>query len=449
MGTGTTTDSATTGAWGGRGLFADDELVDADNERVLALAASVEHARVRQLVALVAVAEESSFVRDGATSLTGWLTTRGGHTSRDANRLVKLVGVLRRVPGLLDVLQRGFVTVTHVEALMRVATDRRAGALSQFAKQLVANACALTADEFERICHRWAELVDEHMAEPAGTDGYWLNLTPSLFGEADINGHLTADQAEAVGRALDRLNGPDPVDSPTRRTVGQRNADALGDLARHFLSEPASKDDRPHTKATAPGSTPSRRRPALPTALLTIDLDTAMDRNRELGFADVGVQPDLAAIRCALIRGGSLPRWVAQLLSCDARMARFIHDAQGQPLDIGTPTPAVSDAQRIALHVRDKGCQFPTCTRPAHWCDAHHLRPRCEGGCTDLHNLVLLCRHHHRLVHSSAWRLDRDPETGIVSAIRRDATVYRRTSDGVVEVTEPRDAHDLDPPLRL
>ncbi len=48
------------------------------------------------------------------------------------------------------------------------------------------------------------------------------------------------------------------------------------------------------------------------------------------------------------------------------------------------------------LAVRDGGCVFPGCDRPLAWCDAHHLRHWLHGGPTDLANLVLLCRAHHR-----------------------------------------------------
>jgi Domain of unknown function (DUF222)/HNH endonuclease len=70
-----------------------------------------------------------------------------------------------------------------------------------------------------------------------------------------------------------------------------------------------------------------------------------------------------------------------------------------QPLDVGPATRVVTPAQRTALAVRDGGCSFPGCSRPLGWCDAHHLRHWVDGGPTDLANLVLLCRAHHRAVH--------------------------------------------------
>jgi hypothetical protein len=70
----------------------------------------------------------------------------------------------------------------------------------------------------------------------------------------------------------------------------------------------------------------------------------------------------------------------------------------------------VTAAQRAALLVRDGGCVFPGCDRPLAWCEAHHLVHWLHGGPTDLENLALLCRAHHRAVHEGGWRLHRDPD---------------------------------------
>jgi len=48
-------------------------------------------------------------------------------------------------------------------------------------------------------------------------------------------------------------------------------------------------------------------------------------------------------------------------------------------------------------------------------CHAHHIRPWISGGDTKLANLVLLCGHHHRVIHDSPWQIrlntdDQKPE---------------------------------------
>jgi hypothetical protein len=84
--------------------------------------------------------------------------------------------------------------------------------------------------------------------------------------------------------------------------------------------------------------------------------------------------------------------------------------APRQPLEVGRATRVVHPAQRAALAVRDGGCVFPGCDRPLAWCDAHHLWHWVDGGPTDLSNLAMVCRAHHRRVHEEGWRLIRGPD---------------------------------------
>jgi hypothetical protein len=80
-------------------------------------------------------------------------------------------------------------------------------------------------------------------------------------------------------------------------------------------------------------------------------------------------------------------------------------DAEGEPLNVGRRTRSIPPAIMRALRVRDKGCRFPgcTCTR---FVDGHHIQHWADGGETRLSNLVLLCRHHHRLVHEGGFRVE-------------------------------------------
>ncbi|MFO8153631.1 MAG: HNH endonuclease signature motif containing protein [Thioalkalivibrio sp.] len=77
-------------------------------------------------------------------------------------------------------------------------------------------------------------------------------------------------------------------------------------------------------------------------------------------------------------------------------------DDDGSALNVGRKTRSIPPAIRRALQRRDQGCRFPGCT--AHkYVDAHHIHHWADGGETKLDNLVLLCRHHHRLVHEGGY----------------------------------------------
>jgi hypothetical protein len=41
---------------------------------------------------------------------------------------------------------------------------------------------------------------------------------------------------------------------------------------------------------------------------------------------------------------------------------------------------------------------------------AHHLTHWADGGTTALHNLILLCGHHHRTVHHTPWKVRLNPD---------------------------------------
>jgi hypothetical protein len=71
-------------------------------------------------------------------------------------------------------------------------------------------------------------------------------------------------------------------------------------------------------------------------------------------------------------------------------------------LEVGRASRVVSAAQRAVLVVRDGGCPVVGCDRPPGWCEAHHLVHWLHGGATDLANLALVCRAHHRAVHEGA-----------------------------------------------
>jgi hypothetical protein len=100
----------------------------------------------------------------------------------------------------------------------------------------------------------------------------------------------------------------------------------------------------------------------------------------------------------------------AQLRAAAALLPPVLGGAPSQPLDVGRTSRVVSPAQRTALAVRDGGCVFPGCDRPLAWCEAHHLWHWLHGGPTDLDNLALLCRAHHRAVHEGGWQLTRAPD---------------------------------------
>jgi Domain of unknown function (DUF222)/HNH endonuclease len=92
-------------------------------------------------------------------------------------------------------------------------------------------------------------------------------------------------------------------------------------------------------------------------------------------------------------------------LACDSSVTRILLGADSAVIDVGRSRRVISPAQRKALNVRDKGCRWPGCDRPATWTSGHHVVHWINGGGGDLANLILLCYRHHWMVHEGRWQL--------------------------------------------
>ncbi len=93
-------------------------------------------------------------------------------------------------------------------------------------------------------------------------------------------------------------------------------------------------------------------------------------------------------------------------MSADAHIIPVVCNAAGGVLAYGRGRRLATRGQRLALAARDGGCCFPGCNRPAAWTEVHHVRDWVEGGCTDIDELCLLCRYHHREFAKRDWTIE-------------------------------------------
>lgn len=113
---------------------------------------------------------------------------------------------------------------------------------------------------------------------------------------------------------------------------------------------------------------------------------------------------------CAHVEGQLTPISIptVQRLICAGSQTPILFSSSGQPLDVGRSRRLYTARQRVALAVRDGGCRWAGCERPPSWCEAHHIEPwKTHSGRTDVADGVLLCRHHHLLVHNNGWQIER------------------------------------------
>ncbi len=116
--------------------------------------------------------------------------------------------------------------------------------------------------------------------------------------------------------------------------------------------------------------------------------------------------------------GGRISASEARRLACTAGIIPVVLGGPSQVLDVGRKRRFHTEAQRIAITVRDSTCTAEGCDRPPGLCHVHHDIPWSVGGPTDLANARLLCGHHHRRIHDETYAATRGP-TGKVSFHRR------------------------------
>jgi 5-methylcytosine-specific restriction protein A len=115
--------------------------------------------------------------------------------------------------------------------------------------------------------------------------------------------------------------------------------------------------------------------------------------------------------RAACLHLGGTPTPSAiRTLCCDAKVIPIVLGGAGEILDVGREQRTIPRGIRRAVTFRDRGCAHPGCDRKPPWCEIHHIAEWSKGGHTRLDNLVMMCRTHHREIHSTEWlvRIARD-----------------------------------------
>ncbi|MCW2631854.1 MAG: endonuclease [Pseudonocardia sp.] len=291
-----------------------------------------------------------------------------------------------RLAATAAVFAAGEVGLRHVEVIADALGSRAAERLAPqvwagVEEQLANNARLYRPRELAGFARELIDTVDQDGAEPDDRELPQLNelhLTRNPAGAGGrIKGVLDASTFDALATALSALSRPTTGDL---RSVGERHADALAEICRHTLDHgrtPAMGGERPHLN-------------------ITVSLSELEGRGR-------GASLDTGPLSPSELRR----------IACDARVMPVVLGGNGQPLDVGRAMRTVPAHLRRAVVVRDHGCAFPGCGREPGWCDAHHIVPWEHGGPTEIGNLVMLCRFHHRLLHQPGWTVqirDGQPE---------------------------------------
>jgi hypothetical protein len=288
-----------------------------------------------------------------------------------------------RLPVVAEALAEGVIGPDHVEAIRKAVTGLPDAATTEdrvMAEKILCEAAATSAPSIiKRLGDEIAQRLDPDGNAPKEKD--LLRPQRRLDFQETRDGRLLGrfDLDTETGALLTTLLSPHTAprstdeEGPDRRSRSERQGDAFRDI----LTLAAQCKDTP-TEAGEPA-----------TLMVSVTLE---ELKSGIGHGLLDGYWNLSAAQIRRI-------------ACDAAVVPVVLGSKSEILDIGRATRVVPRAIRRALIRRDRGCSFPGCAKKAKWSQAHHVLPWFFGGPTALDNLVLICAHHHQVIHHSAWEI--------------------------------------------
>ncbi len=387
-----------------------------DSELLLLIAASARNERVARAHSAVLAGElvrrsAPELGHDGMAQKSGHRTPQKliqattGVTSREAAAAVRVGGLAETHPWL--------GVVARAVADQRISTDAadsiRAGlgapsddishgVLAEAAERLLTESADVDADRLFVLAR---ELRDELDAagiidrERAARQARELRLQRLRDGSVRVAWHLDPSEGSVISEVYDRATSP-------RRGGPRFVSDA--ERAQRIVDDPRSTEqlasDVFYELVTAgaelqPGQLLGKGAPAVRVTVTEQQLIARTGHGR--------LQRTQQPISIETI----------ERLACTQGTVTVVVDEHGQPLDVGREQRLFTTRQRTALAERDGGCRWTGCERPPTWTEAHHIEHWArDGGRTDVADGILLCKHHHLLLHDHHWEIERRGPAG-------------------------------------
>jgi len=320
-------------------------------------------------------------VHGGHRTTASWLMDHCRRRPFDAYRDVRVARATDQLDLVRDAWVSGRTTTEHVhvvEAARHSARDN--DAFAEFEPALTDVCESSTVDDTIAVLARWRDALDAHRQTDDDLkkkiiERRRLKLSP-VGDQGVINGACDLGDFAIIKEAIEIELQRGHVEGD-ERTPAQQRLDALVAICKRVLDrrDPAGSN-RPHI-------------------IIGTDPQTVAG---------------LAVGRTQTSTGITLPMSTIQRLACDAFLCRVILDTDSQNIDLGRAVRTFTFEQRKAMFIRDGGCTFPGCSRPAADCEAHHFPPWEQGGLTNMRDGTLACWAHHRLVHELGWTITRNTD---------------------------------------
>ena len=353
------------------------------------------YAAESRLLALIREFDEKEYwAQQGLCSCAHWLNLKCGIGMNAAREKVRVAHALAKLPKISERFAAGALSFSKVRALTRIADEVNEESLLMIAKHGTAHHVEKLVSKY-RVAKRLqdAEFANEQYNSREVTHYY------DHDGCLVIKARLPAEQGALVVKAIEMA-------------MDAEFAERSSDVSEDVTAVTSEDNDEPVPIA-------ARRADALANVA-----ETYMNNNESSGStADrYQVVVHVTAETSNLEDGPHVTAETSRRIACDCAVVAIKENENGEPLSIGRRSRSIPPPMRRALRARDKGCRFPGCTN-TRFVDGHHINHWADGGETSLDNLVLLCRHHHHLVHEGGFACEKSPDGELKFKDQRDETL--------------------------
>ena len=397
-----------------------------------------------QLELLMRFDDIEGWRESGAKHCADWMDTALGIDRRSAWERLRIGRKLRLLPVIQHLFRCGRLSWSKVRILVAVADPDNE-------EKLAHAALDASVRDVQRLCneYRWPETEDEAgdqvRAEKQherrrlswqqlddGSTLIQLVLPPekaqnflhavehcedlqyrseTVVGDSDARD--TAEIASSVDTATSTTPESESESDPEPPTPSQRMADAAVLMAERSLAYRGidlSVADRyltvmnidARSLASAPTVDSSAAQPsaAHTSATHTSAINTSTTCTPAARAPIPSRKPYIEGV-------GPIPIASARAITCDCSLIGIQSDNDGEPLSIGRRSRIWTPQLRLLITQRDRHCQFPGCSQHR-FLHIHHIKHWADGGETSVDNGVCLCSHHHSLIHSGQFTIERN-----------------------------------------
>ncbi len=419
-------------------------------EQVIALASDLAAAESRWLHMVAEFDRREGWAGVGVKSCAHWLSWRCGFGLKAAREKVRVARALTVLPQVADAFEKGELSYCRTRAITRVANPANEEALLEMARHS-------TGAQLEHIVRATlgVKALDDvaERASRRSVNWHWDDDGSLIF-----RARLDPVEGAALVAAIEAAQAADFRDTKgkprSKNDASEASAEASAGADGEVAVAHAEQGDGGIGTDLAPDLSPDLEPDLEPAAGSAWELQMGhrVDALVAIAEAYVGAQAAVSGadvyqvvVHVAegaqphLENGPAVPVETAMRLACDASIYCVHVDSQRRVIGSGGKTRAIPKALRRTLWHRDGGCRFPGCGRRRR-VDGHHIVHWTDGGPTQLHNLVLLCRRHHGLVHEGRFGVSMGDD-GQPRFTRPDGTALLKVPLPTLSTKQPRDWH--------